>query len=370
MKKAKWGQLALAAILLLGVVGCGDKDKEKESGEALEVIKEGDYAALLPYQSSDASIKHATLNTNMIDTLQIGTGLMELSKEYFSSDTHTFREGEFLDFDTLDAATDQSSGLLGRFNKKTNSIGLNPAIKDEFPVEGGDTVKIGASDILLLDIQEFDWYKNGELAGLSLAFVLNDEVGEENNTQRIREDKMDVYAKETVRKAVNYIRKKIPGVGNDLPIFVALYDINSADEALPGTFYQAAFFETKIDGDFYDIKENWVLFPTQQATDLDGATAASFDRYKAAFKNVMPQDVSMIAKGHYMKNALQELRIQVTLHASTSGEVMTAVQLLNKELSEFPSDYMITVDIQTDTSHVGVIQRDKGAKDTNVITLM
>ncbi len=31
MKKAKWGQLALAAILLLGVVGCGDKDKEKES---------------------------------------------------------------------------------------------------------------------------------------------------------------------------------------------------------------------------------------------------------------------------------------------------------------------------------------------------
>lgn len=49
---------------------------------------------------------------------------------------------------------------------------------------------------------------------------------------------------------------------------------------------------------------------------------------------------------------------------------MTAVQLLNKELSEFPSDYMITVDIQTDTSHVGVIQRDKGAKDTNVITLM
>ena len=167
MKKAKWGQLALAAILLLGVVGCGDKDKEKESGEALEVIKEGDYAALLPYQSSDASIKHATLNTNMIDTLQIGTGLMELSKEYFSSDTHTFREGEFLDFDTLDAATDQSSGLLGRFNKKTNSIGLNPAIKDEFPVEGGGTVKIGASDILLLDIQEFDWYKNGELAGLS-----------------------------------------------------------------------------------------------------------------------------------------------------------------------------------------------------------
>ena len=73
-------------------------------------------------------------------------------------------------------------------------------------------MKIGASDILLLDIQEFDWYKNGELAGLSLAFVLNDEVGEENNTQRIREDKMDVYAKETVRKAVNYIRKKIPGV--------------------------------------------------------------------------------------------------------------------------------------------------------------
>ena len=150
-----------------------------------------------------------------------------------------------------------------------------------------------------------------------------------------------------------------------------MYDINSVDEALPGTFYQGSFsFETKIDGDFYDIKENWVLFPTQQATDLDGATAASFDRYKAAFKNVMPQDVSMIAKGHYMKNALQELRIQVTLHASTSGEVMTAVQLLNKELSEFPSDYMITVDIQTDTSHVGVIQRDKGAKDTNVITLM
>lgn len=368
-KKTKRLFSLMMACSLTLITACSD-DQENKDGETLKAVDKNDYASLLPYQSSDASQKHASLSTDMTDTFTIGAGLMELSKEYFSPSSHTFREGVYLDFDTLDAVSDGSTGLLGRYNKKSNSIGLNPEIGTVFETEDGSSVAISAMDIPLLDIHEFDWYESGELKGLSLAFVFNDEIGDEINPSTINADKMAVYTKETVRKTVNYLRKKVPEIGNNMPIFVALYNVNSEDASLPGTFYEQAYFKTKINGDFQVVNEQWVLFPTAIATKLDGTTGTSFDRFKAEFKDVMPQDVSIVGKGHYMNGTLSELRITVITHARSSGEVKTAIQLLNDKLSLFSTSYPITVDISSDDVHVAVIKREEGSSQTSVITLI
>ena len=85
--------LLCSCMLVLG--GCNKEDKNKadndKSSEETKAINEGEYSALLPFSVSDAGQKHAQMQTNLSDTLTIGTGLMELSKEYFSSKTYAFR---------------------------------------------------------------------------------------------------------------------------------------------------------------------------------------------------------------------------------------------------------------------------------------
>lgn len=360
----------MACILCLtSACSKGSSDRLAKHGDKLKAVNKDDYASLLPYKPSDASQKHASLSTDMTDTFTIGSGLMELSKQYFPPSTCTFREGVFLNYDALDA-TDGSTGLLGRYQQKKNPIGLNPEVGAKFPTTDGGTLTIGQNDVLLLDIQEFDWYQDGKLKGISLAFALNDTLGDEVNSVTIRKDKMNLYAQEAVRKTVSFLRKRSPEVGNNLPIYVALFNTKSSDETLPGTFFQEAYFKSKIEGTFNDIHDQWVLFPTDEASKVDGTTATSFNRLEESFKDVMPQDVSIVGKGHYVNNALRELRIQVIMHGRSTGEVKTAVQLLNDRLSLFSTGYLITVDIQSDATHIAVIKREKDTSKTSVITLM
>ena len=360
----------LLITTMLSLTACSSQSSDRDKGETLKAVDKNDYASLLPYQSSDASQMHASLSSDMTDTFTVGAGLMELSKEYFSPKTHTFREGVYVDYDTLDALAD-SSGLLGRYNKdKKNTPGLNPEIGTTFPTEDGGEVTIIGSDVLLLDIFEYDWYESGNLKGLSLAFVLNDKVGDAINPSTISSEKLNMYAEEAAIKAVNYLRKKVPEIGNDMPIYVAFYNTDSADATLPGTFFREAYFKTKVNGTFSSIDEAWQLFPTSTATKYDGTTATSFDRFKSNFKDIMPQDVSMVGKGYYRDGALQDLRIQVTLHARSAGEVKTAIQLLNDKLSVFSTSYPIIIDINSDSTHAAVIKREKGSSQTTVITLI
>lgn len=349
--------------------GCDASDDSKKNGDTLKAVDNNDYASLLPYQPSDATQKHASLSTNLMDTFAIGAGLMELSKENFSPSTYTFKESTYLDYNTLDAS-DQSTGMLGRLDKDKNPIGLNPEIGTIYPSEEGDDYTITAQDALLLDIHEYDWYEGDKLKGISLGFVLNDKLGDEINPVTMQKEKLELYATETARKVVNYLRKRVPEVGSNLPIFVALYNTSTSDESLPGTYFSKAYFKTKAIGTFEPVNEQWVLFPTSDATKLDGTTAASFNQFKDSFKNIMPQDVSIIGKGHYYDGVLSELRINVTLHARSSGEVKSAIQLLNEKISQFGSGYLITIDVVSDTTHVAVLKREEGSSKTTVITLV
>ena len=362
----KTGLISTMCIMLLLISGCNNdsknQTKKENNSEETKVINEGDYSALLPFTPSDAGQKHAQMQTNLNDTLTIGTGLMELSKEYFSSKTYSFRGGKYLDFNTLDAYSDKT-GLLGRRSSK-NANGLNPAVGDEFPTDKG-TKKITESDILLLDIFEYDWYDGDELGGLSLALVFNDTIGTEPDEAVISESKMKVYAEECARKLVNYLRKSKPEIGNDTPIYVALYNTASDDASLPGTFFEEAYFKTKTNAEFSSIDEQWVLFPTQTASDLDSTNATYFDRYKASFREFLDQDIDIVGKGHYIDNSLESLRMDIKLHAKSADEVIAAVQLLDERLSIFAgTDYKITVVVKAEDVDVATITRAKGSSST------
>lgn len=365
--------ILLCTCFIVVLTGC-DSKKNTESEVSLEqtqAISEDEYAALLPYKSSDASTKHAqvqsNLNTNLTDTFAIGTGLKNLSKEHFSPSTYAYRENQFLTYDALDAYL--STGLLGRESEK-NANGMNPKVGFEFSTDKGKQ-KITSKDVLLLDIYELDWYSSNELKGLSLALVLYDKIGDEPNQATISETDLKTYGEDISRKVVNYLRKTHPEIGSNMPIYVTLYNTSSTDKSLPGSYFREAMFESKTTASFRDIKDEWALFPTAAGSNLDSTTSAQFTTFKNSLKQFFPDDISVIGKAHFIDKQLKTLKIEVVLHAKTSAEVDAAIQYINSNLSTFTSkSYEIKVDISCDDVHVAAIERLKNTGKTTVIKLI
>lgn len=130
-------------------------------------LQAGDYVAMLPFESSDTRVKHVGLISDQDIRIEIESGLMDLSKQYFDPSSVGYRTHTFLDFDELDA-TDGSRGLLGTL-RDDNPNGLNPSRDEAFDTGNGEVT--GAT--ILVDIYELDWYNtNDNLRGISLALVV------------------------------------------------------------------------------------------------------------------------------------------------------------------------------------------------------
>ena len=66
-------------------------------------LQAGDYVAMLPFESSDTRVKHVGLISDQDIRIEIESGLMDLSKQYFDPSSVGYRTHTFLDFDELDA---------------------------------------------------------------------------------------------------------------------------------------------------------------------------------------------------------------------------------------------------------------------------
>ena len=93
---------------LLALCLCACSTGNKNQANALD---EDSYQAILPYESSDTRSKHVGLIQDTDLRVEMESGLMDLSKKYFSPTTVGYKTHQFLDYDELDA-TGGSRGLL------------------------------------------------------------------------------------------------------------------------------------------------------------------------------------------------------------------------------------------------------------------
>lgn len=356
--------IGLVAIVVL-ISGCSNSNKDNKNfnQEETVAIYDDDYRALLPFTASDARIKQAAaLNNSLVDAFAVGQGLMKLSKDHFSPKNYIYKENEFLTYDALDAS-DGSTGILGR-TSESNLNGLNPADDMVFQSDKGEI----KSPLLLLSVIEYDWYRSGELDGISLSLVMRNKVGETPNVSTINEEQFNTYAEDTGRKLVNYLRAAHPEIGNDLPIYVTLFNAGSNDLNLPGTYFKDAYFGSKSIGNYGDINEKWVFIPGEVAQQLDDETSTLFNLFKESMIRFFSDDISMMGRGHYFDDVIDELSIEINMFAKSSAEVNAAIQYINDKMSIFTSNsYKITLNISCDNKHVGSIERIKNSKSTNVI---
>ncbi len=367
MRRKALGCITLATVLALS--GCGKHHTGNSNNtESTTVINSDDYAAMLPFESSSSRYKHSSLNTDLRENMIIGSGLMELSKQYFSPSKYAYREGEFLTYDALDATGIDGVGLLGRTSEK-NPNGMNLPVDTEVETDHG-IKKISPMDVLLIDIYEIDWYDDKDLGGISLAIVLNDKVGSSEKPDIVSDSQLSAYGQEVGRKTVSYLRKTHPEIKSKMPIYVALYKQGGVNTTLPGTFIEEANFVSKTNGTYSKINEDWAIFPSEKADHLDRNNNTVFQQFASEIKKFFPEDTSVIGTGKFKDENLTSLSIDIGMHAKTWSEANAMIQKVNSLLSVFSDkNVKLKVVMKSDGNLIAAIEREKGSSSTKVIQL-
>lgn len=357
----QWKKITCSLLCCFFVAGCNkDSNPTNETSVNTVAIEAGDYNATIPFVGSSSVQQHMIRSNSLVDNMYIGTGLLEYAKQYFTPKSYTMREGQYLAYDEL-------GSLLGRESDE-NPDGLNPG-KDVMFDTGNGEVK---APVIVRDIYEIDFLKESAIGGVAVAVVLNRSVKDSENNQMdvtLAPEKLQLFAEEVARRLVTYMRK-IPEIGEQVPIYIGLYKDTSSEEYLPGSYFSHAYF-TGRSANFSKIDEKWVLFPSDEAIQMDGVVTTQFTQIKQSINNFLPDDVGMVGKGKFVDGLLQDLQIEIHTYAKTAVEAISLVQYTKSLLDTFSStQFRIQVEISNQNKVIATMIRNQGEKAIHVNMLL
>lgn len=357
---------------MIVLAGCSKGNDNEENKIVTEPVEEGGYRTVYPFEASDAREVHTVMNLSPYDVMSAGKGLERYAKDYFSTDSYYLQDGKLLTRDRLmtNQSENDTEGLLNR-NNKENPYGLNPTSGSTIPVDDQTTITVGSNTVPIVDVIEYDFVKDAssdaDIEGIAVSIILNPNiVDEKGNQHTLSEKSLRLVGEEAGRKLVDYL-KTLPEVSANTPVMVGLFEINSEDASLGGTYLALGYGSESIDH-FESVEEDWVIIPSQAASDIDPQIVSQFNTVKNSLQNVLPNDVGIIGKGFYIDNELDALMLNVETTGKTYSENLSVVQLLVTLMEHFNGDsYQITVKVNANQNTFAMLQRAKGEKDISVI---
>ncbi len=354
-----WKNSLCIFMTLVLLCGCSSVSNSNQ----LNPIGEEEYAAIQPYESSDARIKHASLMGDTETRFRMEQGLMDLSKTYFPCTKVAYKTQEFLDYDELDA-TDGSRGLLGT-NRDENPNGLNPSPDEGFNT-GNGTVS-GA--VILVDLYELDWYADDELQGISIAMVVNDALEDENGkTVEITKSRMQNYLEVTSGHLVSYMRERFNSITSNVPIYVACFSLDNASDGLGSYIYQGYFEGAQ--GEFSKLDLTWIEVPGSAFSDVDADMAAQFAEYQNELSSVLVDYSYLVGEATVEDDKVIQLNMTLTAHGKTASEILAITQAASEKLDVFTeATCTYKVEIITDVGTYAMMSKDSGSDEVHVMTM-
>lgn len=347
----------IAFVLML--TGCTSTTNTNQA----EALNAGEYSAILPYESSDSRIKHASLISDSEARYRMEGGVMELSKVHFSPSQVAYKTQEFLDYDELDA-TDGSRGLLGT-NRDDNPNGLNPGSDEEFNTGNGNVT--GA--IILVDLYELDWYADDELQGISIGMIVNDAVTDsEGKLVEITKERMENYFEVTSGHLVSYMRERFNEITSNVPIYIACYQLDSSGDSLGGFIYQGYFEGSQ--SNFSELDWVWMDVPSTTFTSSQETIANQFSEFQSSVSSVLTDYSYAVGQASIFNDKVNELLITVTVHGKSASEVIALIQACRDGLSSFSDEeceYCIEVIMENKT--YALLERDSGGTQVDILYL-
>ena len=323
------------------------------------IRQEGEYAIVDHFTSSANRVYHGTY-LPIHQALEVGTRLVDLSKQHFSVDEYYMQEGEIITLSRLGALVRRESG--------TNPIGLNPPSGSLFP--SGNGVDI-TDAIVVSDVLEVNFMKRRDneyvLEGISIALVLNPSQSVDLGRVNITPERLYEYGSDMGRKLESYLRS-LAGVG-DIPIYITLYSLGSVDAILPGNMIGEGLFLSRS-GQFSQLNESWLLIPSNSSNELDSITHNLFLQLKGQLQTLLPEAIGVFAKARVINRSIDLMLIEVNTNVKTYTELQAVVQVILNDIQEFETDRMdLKVHIRNLNSTLVLIEKKANDDDFTIIYL-
>ncbi|MEH7883619.1 CamS family sex pheromone protein [Bacillus sp. JJ1609] len=367
----KLSMVALSLVLLLTacapnfqkqeeVVQKKDDDTKEKAIIPKYKISDEYYRTIMPFEPGEArGMVVNNLNTRY-DITEFETGLMRIAQNSFSTDQYVFKEGQYLDSRTVGLWLNRQfteDQLKKEGLKKKDNIGLNPLDSGTGDVHERNK----KNPIYLAHILEHDYLvKVGgekgtyQLGGVSIGLALNSvhyytkekygAVYEKNISRAVLERE----GKKMAQEVVNRLRgiKEL----RDVPITVGLFEQQSRSSVVPGNFFAYAEVSQGSNniGSWKDVKEEYILFPSDQAQKDHRDDLTFFQNFKQDVETYFPNFNGVIGKGFYLDGQLQELNINIPIQFYGKAEAIGFTQYVTGLVMEhFPSYVSVQVNISS-----------------------
>lgn len=349
-------------MLVLG--GCSSKPDDDTDNNAVIISSiAGEYPVAVDYEAASTRNYHGTY-LGSYDLIEIGSQLIEKSKEHFDVKDYILQEGQIISNDRL-------STLVMR-ESSTNPAGLNPAKGSEFDI--GDGTKL-LDPVLVADVVEVNFLENSKdgttIAGMSVAIVFNQiqrvETSTSITTYEIEQERLYQYASDVGRKLESYLRT-LNQVG-EIPIYIGLYSTKNVDAAVSGSYFGEGYFVSRS-GQFKTINEKWLILPSSEVEKLDPNTSNFFVGLKKSLQNLLPESIGVVGKGRYVNDKLQYLKIDIQLVGKTFMEIKATTQLAASILEGMEDDNVQVVAKVTSLGKVvAIIEKKKNQNKVDITYL-
>ncbi|WP_025023082.1 CamS family sex pheromone protein [Companilactobacillus nodensis] len=367
MKKfVKATTLLLMCSLLLTACGnlqdsslsSGGSDNGKSTVQTASSSDSSSYDVLMSngkYKTSAISGITAADNTNQFNSRSFESGLLDLSKKEFSTNSYVFQEGQVLSSSTV-------TDWLGRKSEK-NPNGLNPA-------SNGSTSPTKRAPMYFQQMLEEDYLQKQDgkykLAGISVGIAMNKidyyqkkQYGATYNTTISREDQKsqgERVAKEVVKRL-----RKMNNVGN-IPIIVGLYSVAPEDTLVGGTYFQYSVSKSGDIGSWKELDYKNQMLPTvNNETPISSSDSDAFANFKDNIQNYFPNISGVTAQAHYDGTKLKSMDITINTQFDGLAQVTSFTQFVQQSASKYlPSDANLDINIQTVANQQSVVTRTDG----------
>lgn len=378
----KWFSLLMAGVLLTGCAPGFNKDAEvakktaddqKEASIIPNYQMSDSYRTILPFVPSKArGLVVSNLNSRY-DINEFENGLMRVAKEEFSPDKYVFQEGQHLDKDTVSLWLNRKftkEQLKERGLKEEQNVGLNPLNDGKGSIEEQNA----KNPIYLAHILEHNYLikndKSVKLSGVVVGLALNSvhyyqkEKYGATFEQEISREKMTQEGKKIADEVVKRMRN-MKGLGN-VPIIVALFEQKGKNAVVPGNFfaYAKAGEGSATLGGWKDIKEKYVLFPSDEAEKNHRDDLAFYLRFKDDIEKYFPNYNGVIGKAFYRDSQLVDLKVEIPIQMFGEAEIIGFTQwAASLVMDHFPDYINVEVDITSVNGSEALIVKNAGEKE-------
>ena len=321
----------------------GSKSKTQLTGQTNSgyyqgVIKNG------RYQTSKSRGVSVQQESNQFNIKGFENGLLNISKNQFSTKEYIFQEGQYL-------STKQVEAWLGR-KSKSNPTGLNPK-------KSKSTNPKTRTPVYLSQINEQDYMtrtgKSLKLSGMTVGLAINS-VDYYKKTQYgptfetdISNMEVSQHGKEIANQVLQRLRSK--KALKNIPIVIALYKQASDDSLVGGNFFTYSVNKqgaSKIKK-WTAIKQKNYVFPLQSSQKGPSQNDEdAFANFKSETQSFFPNLSGVTAQAQYTNGSLSGMNINITTQFYSQTEIISFTQYIQTAAQKYlPANAPIDITVQS-----------------------